>query len=72
MPKQRVLIPGGAGYIGSHVVFCVLATRKYKVTGASCSLFLHFPWEFCAALNPAGRSLPEHVRNLSASKLDKS
>ena len=34
MAKQRVLIPGGAGYIGSHVVFCVLQTRRYKVTGA--------------------------------------
>ena len=33
MTKQRILIPGGAGYIGSHVVLCVLLTRKYKVTG---------------------------------------
>ncbi|CEH13837.1 udp-glucose 4-epimerase [Ceraceosorus bombacis] len=32
MVKQRVLIPGGAGYIGSHVVLCVLLTRRYKVT----------------------------------------
>ncbi|KDN53072.1 UDP-glucose 4-epimerase [Tilletiaria anomala UBC 951] len=32
MTKQRVLIPGGAGYIGSHVVLCVLQTRRYKVT----------------------------------------
>lgn len=31
--KQRILIPGGAGYIGSHVVLCVLLTRRYKVTG---------------------------------------
>ena len=30
--KQRILIPGGAGYIGSHVVLCVLLTRRYKVT----------------------------------------
>ncbi|PWO00417.1 UDP-glucose 4-epimerase [Tilletiopsis washingtonensis] len=32
MTKQRVLIPGGAGYIGSHIVLCVLLTRKYTVT----------------------------------------
>jgi nucleoside-diphosphate-sugar epimerase len=46
MTKQRVLIPGGAGYIGSHIVLCVLLTRKYTVTGewprrsppAPCSL----------------------------------
>lgn len=31
--KKRILIPGGAGYIGSHVVLCVLLTRRYKVTG---------------------------------------
>lgn len=31
--KQRILIPGGAGYIGSHVVLTVLNTRKYRVTG---------------------------------------
>lgn len=33
--KKRILIPGGAGYIGSHVVLCVLLTRRYKVTGMS-------------------------------------
>lgn len=34
----RILIPGGAGYIGSHVVLSVLLTRRYRVTGkfASC------------------------------------
>lgn len=31
--RARILIPGGAGYIGSHVVLCVLLTRRYKVTG---------------------------------------
>ncbi|WFD31448.1 hypothetical protein MSPP1_002483 [Malassezia sp. CBS 17886] len=30
--KKRVLIPGGAGYIGSHVVLTVLNTRKFRVT----------------------------------------
>lgn len=30
--KKRVLIPGGAGYIGSHVALTVLETRKYRVT----------------------------------------
>lgn len=30
--KKRILIPGGAGYIGSHVVLCCLLTRRYKVT----------------------------------------
>lgn len=35
MTKQRVLIPGGAGYIGSHIVLSVLETRRYKVTGES-------------------------------------
>ncbi|PWN23705.1 UDP-glucose 4-epimerase [Microstroma glucosiphilum] len=28
----RILIPGGAGYIGSHVVLSVLLTRRYRVT----------------------------------------
>ncbi|CAO1629939.1 unnamed protein product [Sympodiomycopsis kandeliae] len=27
----RILIPGGAGYIGSHVVLSVLLTRRYRV-----------------------------------------
>ncbi|PKI85280.1 hypothetical protein MVES1_001381 [Malassezia vespertilionis] len=31
MEKKRVLIPGGAGYIGSHVVYTVLKTGKYNV-----------------------------------------
>lgn len=43
--KKRILIPGGAGYIGSHVVLCVLLTRRYKVTSA-------YPW--CGV---AGRGL---------------
>ncbi|PWN54456.1 UDP-glucose 4-epimerase [Violaceomyces palustris] len=30
--KPRILIPGGAGYIGSHVVLVTLLTRKYRVT----------------------------------------
>lgn len=30
---KRILIPGGAGYIGSHVVLACLLTRRYKVTG---------------------------------------
>lgn len=29
----RILIPGGAGYIGSHVVLSVLLTRRYRVVG---------------------------------------
>lgn len=37
MPSQkpRILIPGGAGYIGSHVALVTLLTRKYRVTGKS-------------------------------------
>ena len=31
--KPRILIPGGAGYIGSHVALVTLLTRKYRVTG---------------------------------------
>ncbi|WFD42440.1 hypothetical protein MPSI1_001085 [Malassezia psittaci] len=30
--KKRVLIPGGAGYIGSHVALTVLKTGNFKVT----------------------------------------
>ncbi|WFD23604.1 hypothetical protein MEQU1_002298 [Malassezia equina] len=30
--KKRILIPGGAGYIGSHVALTVLNTRKFRVT----------------------------------------
>ncbi|UZJ52019.1 hypothetical protein CBS101457_001339 [Exobasidium rhododendri] len=29
---KRILVPGGAGYIGSHIVLCLLLTRRYKVT----------------------------------------
>lgn len=29
--KKTILVTGGAGYIGSHVVLCCLLTRKYKV-----------------------------------------
>ncbi|KAH9815989.1 hypothetical protein DFH28DRAFT_1082201 [Melampsora americana] len=29
--KKTILVTGGAGYIGSHVVLCCLLTQKYKV-----------------------------------------
>ncbi|KAM5538332.1 hypothetical protein V8D89_007934 [Ganoderma adspersum] len=29
--KDRVLVTGGAGYIGSHVIFALQQTRRYKV-----------------------------------------
>jgi UDP-glucose 4-epimerase len=31
MPAKIVLVTGGAGYIGSHVIYALQKTRRYKV-----------------------------------------
>ncbi|OCB88984.1 UDP-glucose 4-epimerase [Sanghuangporus baumii] len=30
-PLKRVIVTGGAGYIGSHIIYTLVATRRYKV-----------------------------------------
>lgn|SRR5258706_10607163 len=60
-PKQRILVTGGAGYIGSHTVLSLALTRRFKVVSIdnyhnSFPLALSRIEDIAAAALPSGPS----------------
>ncbi|EJU02556.1 UDP-glucose 4-epimerase [Dacryopinax primogenitus] len=56
-PLKRVLVTGGAGYIGSHIVLILLLTRQYKVLSIDNS-HNSFPEALKRATEIATEALP--------------
>ncbi|KAF9645438.1 UDP-glucose 4-epimerase [Thelephora ganbajun] len=61
-PLKRVLVTGGAGYIGSHVVFTLQETRKYKVISID-NYHNSFPAALARLNEVAQAALPENATN---------
>lgn len=57
-PLRRVLVTGAAGYIGSHVVYCLQKTRRYKVISIDNS-HNSFPASLARVCQIAKDALPE-------------
>ncbi|KZT62681.1 UDP-glucose 4-epimerase [Calocera cornea HHB12733] len=56
-PLKRVLVTGGAGYIGSHIVLTLLLTRQYKVLSID-NYHNSFPTALKRATQIATEALP--------------
>ncbi|KAG1867699.1 hypothetical protein F4604DRAFT_1584998, partial [Suillus subluteus] len=55
---QHVLVTGGAGYIGSHVIYTLQQTRRYKVISVD-----NYHYSFPASLTCVAAS-PEHIKSI--------
>jgi len=58
MGLQRVLVTGGAGYIGSHTVLTLLLTRRFKVFSID-NYHNSYPTSLARASQIARDALPE-------------
>lgn len=56
---RRVLVTGGAGYIGSHVIYALQQTRRYKVISAD-NYHNSFPGSLTRVAQIAQNALPEN------------
>ncbi|KAG1839472.1 THO complex subunit 1 transcription elongation factor-domain-containing protein [Suillus tomentosus] len=57
--EMRVLVTGGAGYIGSHVIYALQQTRRYKVISAD-NYHNSFPGSLTRVAQIAQDTLPEN------------
>jgi len=68
-PLKRVLVTGGAGYIGSHVIYTLQKTRRYKVISIDNHHNSH-PHALCRVSQLAKEELPENPTDAEIQSTD--